>query len=147
MILLSLLLAAVQPSAEALALGRQLSEKGTLATLLAVGERKDLAEMKERNPGMSDTDEAALEATVKRVYAAGRDKLFSADARSFATNLDIADLRALAAFAKTPAATHLREKMPAIIVSTISQVGQIDLGAAIRKDYCRGREKQPLCAK
>ncbi|WP_037498369.1 DUF2059 domain-containing protein [Sphingomonas jaspsi] len=141
-----MMVAAAEPSAEALSLGRELSERGTLATLLTVAEAKDKAEMAAKNPGMSDADKAALEAAVTGSYAAERERLFAADARSFATNLSIEDLRALVAFARTPAAQHLQSAMPSIIASTISQVGQIDLAGAARDSYCKGRETQPLCA-
>ena len=94
---------------------------------------------------MSDADKATLEATVKQVYAAERERLFAADARSLATHLSIEDLRALNAFEASPAAQHLHAKMPAIIASTVSQVGKIDLGATIRTEFCKGREAQPLC--
>ena len=147
MILIAMILAGAEPSAEALALGRRISERGTLATLLAVGEKKDAMELAARNPGMSDADAAALKATVKRVYTTERERFLTADARSLATQLSVEDLRALDAFAATPGAQHLHDKMPAIIVGTIMQVGKVDLGATIRADYCRGRDKQPLCAR
>ncbi len=146
MILMAMVLAGAEPSAEALALGRRISERGTLATLLTVSEKKDAMELAARNPGMSDADKAALADTTKRTYAAAREQFLAADARSLATQLSIEDLRALDAFAATPAAQHLHAQMPAIIVGTMRQIGKVDLGASIRADYCKGREKQPLCA-
>src|SRR5690349_9416194 len=145
MIVLALMLAGAEPSAEALTLGRRISERGTLAALLNVGEKKDSMELAARDPGMSAADQTALQATVKQVYATERERLFTADARSLATHLSIEDLRALDAFAATPAAQHLHEKMPTIIVGTLSQVGKVDLGATIRTEFCKGREAQPLC--
>jgi hypothetical protein len=146
MIFMAMMLAGAEPSAEALALGRRISERGTLATLLTVGEKKDGMELAARNPGMSEADTAALAETTRRIYAEAREQFLTADAKSLATQLSIEDLRALDAFAATPAAQHLHDKMPAIIIGTLSQIGKIELGATIRADYCKGREKQPLCA-
>ena len=147
MIVIAMLLAAAEPTSEALALGRELSEQGTLAALLNVAESKDKADLATRNPGMSTADRIALDAAVAQAYAAERDRLFAADARSFATHLSVEDMRTLVAAAKSSAAQHLRDAMPRIIASTVSQVGQIDLAATARTNYCKGRESQPLCAK
>ena len=95
MIFMAMMLASVEPSAEALALGRRISERGTLATLLTVGEKKDGTELAARNPGMSETDRAALAETTKRIYAEAREQFLAADAKSLATQLSIEDLRAL----------------------------------------------------
>ena len=147
MLLAMMMLAAAEPGAEALALGRELSERGTLAVLLNVAEAKDKADLAAKNPGMSGADKAALDAAVTQAYAAERDRLFDADARSFATNLSVEDLRALVAFSRTKAAESQRSAMPKIITSTVSQVGQIDLAGTARTTYCKGREAQPLCKK
>lgn len=146
MLLAALVMIAAEPNAESLALGRELSERGTLATLLKVAEAKDKADLAARNPGMSDADKAALDAAVTDIYAAERERLFAADARSFATHLSIDDLRALVAFARTPASQHLQTAMPLIIASTVAQVGKIDLAQSARNAYCKGRAAQPLCA-
>jgi hypothetical protein len=147
MMLIALMLAGAEPSAEALALGRRLSALGTLATLLSVAEKKDAQEMIDREPTMSDKDKTALRATAATVYARERERLLAADGRALATHLSVEDLRTLVAQAESPAARHLREAMPRVIATTLQAVGDVDLGRQVRIAFCANRTDLPsLCA-
>lgn len=147
MIVIALMLAGAEPSAEALALGRRLAERGTLATLLSVAEKKDTQEMIELEPAMAEKDKAALRAVAAKVYAKERERLFAADARALATHLTVEDLRTLVAQAESPAARHLHEAMPRVIATTLQSVGDVDLGRQVRIAFCADRTDLPtLCA-
>ncbi|MEQ7874785.1 hypothetical protein ABDK56_12365 [Sphingomonas sp. ASV193] len=146
MIALALILAAqssAQPTAEALALGRDLAEKGTLAAMLPVLEQQETAAMIAAHPELSAADKAALTTTAHQVFTAGRDRLLAADARSYADHLSVADLRVLVAASNTPAAARLRAAMPAIIVQTTSAIGAVDFKGEVAAAFCKSSGK--LC--
>ena len=60
LILALALLAAPDPTAEALALGRRLAETGTLATLLPLKTAQEREELVAEHPDWSEADKAAL---------------------------------------------------------------------------------------
>ena len=143
MILIALMMAAAEPSAEARALGRELAEKGTLAAMLPVLEKSETAQLVADHPELSAADKSALAATAHQIFVTNRDRLLAADARSYATRLSIEDLRALAAFSRTPASVHLHSAMPDIIVSTMTTIGAVDFKGDVVAAFCKQSGK--LC--
>ena len=145
MVIALLLLAAAQPSAEALRLGRQLAESGTLATVLPMIEQKETDELVAAHPELSADEKAALKATAKRTYEAGRERLMTAEAQAYAQRLGIADLRAAVAFQTGPAGRRYRAAMPAVIGDTMKLIGTMDFKGDVTAAYCK--ETGKLCAK
>ena len=89
--------AAAQPSPEALRLGRELAETGTLATVLPLVQRKEADELVAAHPELSAAGKDLLRSTAQAVYQQGREKLMQAEALSFArTLLDVLCLALLA---------------------------------------------------
>lgn len=143
--LLFLAAAAAQPSAEALRLGRQLADSGTLATLLPLVAKKDSEELVAAHPELSASERAALRATADRVFAAGRERLMDSEARALAGRLSIADLRAIAAFQRSGAAQRYRDVTPQVIATMMESIGKMDFKADVLAAYCRQTGK--LCAR
>ena len=73
--LLLVVAAAAQPSPEALKLGRQLAETGTLATILPMVQQKETQELVAAHPELSSAEKERLRATAKTVYEQGRERL------------------------------------------------------------------------
>src|SRR4029079_15007202 len=93
MVIAFLLAAAAQPSAEALRLGRQLAETGSLAAVLPLVQEKETEELVAAHPELSAAGKDLLRATAQAVYRQGRDRLMQAEAESYARTLPISDLR------------------------------------------------------
>lgn len=139
----ALALAAAAPSAEAERLGRKLAEMGTLAALLPLAAKKDTDELVASHAELSDADKAALRRAAERTFEAGRAKLMAATGHAYAERLSVAEMRALVAFDRTPAARHYREAMPGAIVATMQAVGSMDLKKDTLAAFCRDTGK--LC--
>ena len=141
--ILALALAAATPSAEALRLGRELAEAGTLAALLPLIQQKETEDMVAAHPELSEPDKETLRATANRIYETGRDKLLSATGRAYAERLITADLRRLVAFNRTGTAKRYREATPAVIAATMQAVGTMDFKKDVRAAFCK--ETGKLC--
>ena len=144
-ILLSLAAAVAQPSTEALRLGRQVAEGGTLATLLPLMQRKETTELVAAHPELSASEQAQLRAIADRVYRAGRERLMEAEASAYARELSIGELRAIVAFQHSRAGARYRAAMPNVIVGTMQQIGTMDFKADVLAAYCQ--ETGKLCGK
>jgi hypothetical protein len=144
-LLLAAAAGAAQPSPEAMKLGRQLAESGTLATLLPMIQGKETDELVAAHPELSATDQAKLRATAQRVYATGRERLMQAEAQAYAARLGLPDLRAVATFQATAAGKRYRAAIPGVIGDTMKLVGKIDFKADVVAAYCK--ETGKLCGK
>jgi hypothetical protein len=142
---IALLIAAAAPSAEALALGRQIAEAGTMASFIELVQAKETDELVEAHPELSDADKVRLRATAKTVYQSGRERLMQASARAYAERLSIADMRGVVAFQKSRAGQTYRGAIPAVIAATVQSVGEMDFKGDVAKAYCK--ESGKLCSK
>ena len=143
--MIALALAAVAPSAEALALGRQVAEAGTLASLIQLVQAKETDELIEAHPELGEADKVKLRATAQRIYEGGREKLMQATARAYAERLSVADLRAIVAFQDSDAGKRYRASIPAVIAATVQSVGEMDFKGDVLAAYCK--ETGKLCGK
>ena len=140
-----LLAAAAQPSAEALRLGRQLAETGTLATVLPLVQQKETEELVAAHPELSAAGKDLLRSTAQAVYRQGRDRLMQAEAESYARTLSISDLRSAVAFQNSPSGKRYRAAIPQVIADTMRQLGRMDFKGDVLAAYCR--ETGKLCGK
>lgn len=131
------------PSAEAIALGREIAESGTLAALLPLVAQRDVEELIAANPTLTPDEQTRLRAIGTRVFTAGMDRVMSANGRAFAERLSLEQLRAIAAFNRTPEAQALRAATPAAMIATIQAIGSVDLKKDIQEAFCR--EANRLC--
>ncbi|WP_338502523.1 DUF2059 domain-containing protein [Sphingomonas kaistensis] len=144
MILLALTMMAAEPSAEALKLGREIAESGTLATLLPMMRDDEIGKMVKDNPSLRASEQAALRRTADRVFAAGADKLFAATARAYAEKLSLDDLKAAAAYARSPAAKRVQAALRAVIGASMGVMQGMDFKKDVAAAYCK--ESGKLCA-
>ncbi len=140
---IALLIAAAAPSAEALALGRQIAESGTMASFIELVQAKETDELVEAHPELSDADKTKLRATARSVYQLGRERLMQASARAYAGRLSVADMRDVVAFQKSRAGQAYRGAIPAVIAATVESVGEMDFKGDVSKAYCKATGK--LC--
>ena len=145
MVIAFLLAAAAQPSVEALSLGRQLAETGTLAAVLPLVQEKETEELVAAHPELSAAGKDLLRATAQAVYRQGRDRLMQAEAESYARTLPISDLRAAVAFQNSPSGKRYRGAIPQVIADTMRQLGKMDFKGDVQAAYCR--ETGKLCRK
>jgi hypothetical protein len=137
--------AAAQPSAEALRLGRQLAETGTLATVLPLVQQKETEELVAAHPELNAAGKDLLRSTAQAVYRQGRDRLMQAEASSYAQTLSIGDLRAAVAFQNSPSGKRYRAAIPQVIADTMRQLGKMDFKGDVLAAYCK--ETGKLCGK
>lgn len=136
--------AAAQPSPEALRLGRELAETGTLATVLPLVQRKEADELVAAHPELSAAGKDLLRSTAQAVYQQGREKLMQAEALSYARTLGINDLRAAVAFQNSPSGKRYRVAIPKVIADTMQAIGKMDYKGDVLAAYCKQTGK--LCA-
>ena len=141
--LAALLLAAPTPEAEAL--GRRLAATGALETLFPAVAAKETEEMIAQHPELSAAERDMLRQTSAEVRAAISARMAAAFGHEYAERLSIKDLRALVAFAETPAARRYREAVPGVLMRTMGKVGNVDFGGDLRKAFCARTGK--LCPK
>jgi hypothetical protein len=137
--------AAAQPSADALRLGRQLAERGTLATLLPMMQQKETEELVSQHPELTTAERAQLRATAQSVFEKGRERLMSAEGESYARRLSLADLKVIVRFQNSEAGKRYRAAIPNVIVDTMKLVGSMDFKADVSAAYCKASGK--LCAR
>jgi hypothetical protein len=144
-ILLFLGVAAAQPSSEALRLGRELADHGTLAALLPLLKAKEIAELVADHKQLSPADQAQLRETAEKVFNKGRDRILSATGQAYAKQLSVGDLRKLVAFYRTPAAARFQAALPKVIGDTAVNMGTMDFKSDVITAYCKDTGK--LCGK
>jgi hypothetical protein len=144
-VILLMLAAAASPSAHAVALGRQIAERGTLATLLPMIQQKETEELVIAHPELSAGERAKLRSTAQRVYQAGRDRLLQAEAQGWAGQLSVRELRAVLSFQNSAAGTRYRAAAPAVVATTMKAIGKMDFKDDVLAAYCR--ETGKLCSK
>lgn len=125
------------PSPRALALGRELAESGTLASLLPLLIAKDTEELVGEYEDLTAAEQQRLRAVAAEVAAKGTERLFAAQARAYAMRLSEADLAALVTASRTPAQQRYRAALPAAIAATMAGVGELDLKKDIRAAWCK----------
>lgn len=145
LILAAAALLAAAPSPEAEALGHRLAATGALETLFPAVAAKETEEMIAQHPELSAAERQTLRDTAREVRIAISDKMAAAFGHEYAEALDLADLKALVAFAETPAARRYREAVPGVLMRAVGKVGSIDFGGDVRKAFCAKTGK--LCPK
>ncbi|MEP7316962.1 MAG: DUF2059 domain-containing protein [Sphingomicrobium sp.] len=143
MFMIAMMLIAAEPSDESIALGREMANVGTLATILPMMEKAETDALVAEHPELSAAEQSRLRDVAHATYFAGREKALAADARAYASHLSIADLRALVAFSRTDAARHLRAAMPTIATATMQDLGAINFKGEARDAFCK--ETGKLC--
>ena len=143
MILLAMMLGAAEPSPEALKLGREIAESGTLASLLPMIKADEIGKLLKDHPELSAAEQAQLRQTADRVYATGADKLFAATARGYAEQLSVEDLRIAAAYYRSPAAKRMQAALPKVIGASMAAMGSMDFRKDLEAAYCK--ETGKLC--
>ncbi len=141
--IVALALAAAVPTPEALSLGRQLAERGTLASLLPLIQAKETDELLAAHPKLSAEEKAAFKATARRVFEAGRERLMDATGRAYAERLSVQDLRTLVAFHNSGAARRFQAATPQAVAATMQSVGKLDFKGDVIAAFCR--ETGKLC--
>jgi len=143
--LLALLIATGVPSPEALRLGRELAESGTLATVLPVIEKKETDELVAAHLDLGKADKARLRVVAGEVYRQGYERLMREEARAYARQLSIGDLRAIAAFQRSRAGRRYKAAIPAVVMETMKAVGEMDFKKDVTAAFCR--ETGKLCTR
>jgi hypothetical protein len=141
--ILFLTLLAAEPSAEALKLGREIAESGTLASMLPLIKQDEVGKLLKEHPELSAAEQAQLKQTADRVFTAGADKLFAATARGYAERLSVADLRVAAAYYRSPAAKRMQAALPQVIAGAMSAMQGMDFKKDLTAAYCKDTGK--LC--
>jgi len=141
--ILFLALLAAQPSAEALKLGREIAESGTLASMLPLIKQDEVGKLLKEHPELSAAEQAQLKQTADRVFTAGAHKLFAATARGYAERLSVEDLRVAAAYYRSPAAKRMQAALPQVIAGAMSAMQGMDFKKDLTAAYCKDTGK--LC--
>lgn len=125
------------PSAETLALGRQVASHGTLATLIPLLSKKESAELIEKHPDLTDADKEKLRTIADAEAQANLTKLIDAQAAIYAKEMSLADLQALAAFTGSDAARKQSALQPALIMGSMTVLDGVDFKKDVMVKLCK----------
>ena len=129
------------PTAESVRLGREIAATGTLGSMLPLMKEQQIGDMLAAHPELSPADQARLKAIAERQFSAGQEKVLNAEGRNFADSLSIDDLRAVAAYQRSAAATRMRAALPKIIAGTMQSMQGLDVKGDVGKAMCAETKK------
>ena len=141
--LIAILMLAAGPSAEAERLGHEIAGKGTLAALLPMMKLQQISELMLAHPELSAAEQTKLREIAEREFTAGQARIFAAEGQGYATALSLPDLRAIAAYQRSPAARRMRAAMPKVIGGTMRAMQGLDFKDDVAKAMCA--ETKKLC--
>ncbi|WP_420605281.1 hypothetical protein [Novosphingopyxis sp.] len=139
--ILALLLAASTPEAQEL--GERLARTGTLASLAPLLLEKDTEELIAEQPDLTADEQAELRTIAKATGARLLERVTSVEGAAYAEQLSVVDLRALVMFAQSEVAKRQRAVTPAVIVQTMTAMGEIDFKSEVAEAMCSASGK--LC--
>lgn len=131
-----MLLQATAPSAEAEALGLRIAETGTLAQLAPMLARSDTEALVRDHPELDAADQAILRATAEATAAAAIARINVEMGHGYARTLDLATLRAVAAFNASPAAAAYRAAIVPVTAATMARIGELDFKKEALAAFC-----------
>lgn len=135
------------PSAEAEALGRHIAERGTLGALLPLMVARDTEELVARHPELDGAGKDRLRAAAGAAARAAIARLMSTVGHQYALRLSLPDLKAVAAFSDSPAATAWRAAEPQVIAASMAGLDGFDLKNEAWTAYCRDPAAKCVAAK
>lgn len=135
--------AASQPSTEALRLGKELAQHGTLAALLPLMKAKEVEELVAAHPELDDAGKAKLRTTADQVFEIGRDRILGATGAAYARMMTVSDLKAAVAFYRSPAGRRFQAALPNVIAGAAKDMGKLDFKGDVLAAYCK--ETGKLC--
>lgn len=136
MILATLALLAVTPTAEAERLGLAVAKIGMLATLLPIVTAKETDELVADHPELNDMEKAELRGIATRVANETRDRLMRLTGHAYAMRLSEADMRSIIAFDASPAGRAYRAAVPLAIVETLQGARKVDFKQDALAAFC-----------
>ena len=141
--IVALMLAAATPSPEAIALGRQIAEAGTLGAVLPLMQVQEADQLVAAHPDLSVEEQAALRAIAKQVYEVGYARIMDAEGRAWANELGIDELRAVAAFQQSAAGKTYKAALPKVIGVSVKSLGELHYKEDVLAAFCKRTGK--LC--
>jgi hypothetical protein len=140
-----MMVAAAGPEAERL--GREIAASGTLGTILPIMKEQQIAELIAANPTLSTAEQTILRSVAEKQFATGRDRIFAAEGHQYAQTLSLTDLRAIAAYQRSPAAARMRAALPKVIARTMQAMDGMDFKGDVTKAMCAATGKLCVPAK
>lgn len=133
----------VEPSAEAMELARTISRSSLVATIFPAQSAAEIQTILKANPDLTAAEQATLRRISERRAAAMLDRFVEADARAHAQRLSLDDLRRIAAYEQSEAASRRRAALPFIMRDVMATLQTFDFGRAVRREFCA--ETGKLC--
>ena len=137
--ILALLLAASTPEAQDL--GERLARTGTLASLAPLLFEKETEELIAEQPDLTVDEQAELREISRNTGQRLLERVTSVEGSAYAEQLSVEDLRALVAFAESDVARRQRAATPAVIIQTMTALGEIDFKAEVAEAMCNASGK------
>ena len=137
--------AAAQPSPQAVDYARQVASHGVLVEIARLQTSSEVEGMIKDHPELTEVERDRLRTVGQEKAQALIDAATDAEAMALAAELNLDDLRALAAFATSPAAEHQRAALPKVMASTVGSLGKVDYAGGVRAAFCA--ETGKLCDK
>ncbi|QIL03175.1 DUF2059 domain-containing protein [Sphingomonas sinipercae] len=137
------LAAAVPPSVEASALGRQVAEAGTLGTLLPLITAKETEELLAQHEDLGKDEQATLRALAADIAKAGSERALAANGRAYAEALTAEELKIVVAFQRSAAGRRYQAVQPQVIAATMVALAGLDFKKDVLAAFCKKTGK--LC--
>lgn len=125
------------------ALAREIAAQSLLATLGPLQTAAEVEQIIAEAPDLTAQEQEDLRRIgQERAQEIGQQAL-AAEAEALASALSVDDLRAIAAFERSPAASHRREVTPTVVGSVMQVLAGVDYKAEVRRAFCESTGK--LC--
>ena len=128
---------------EGLTIAREIAGHSFLATIGPLQTGAEVEAILADAPDLTEEEQASLRAIGReRADALGKAAL-EAEAQALATALSVEDLRAIAAFERSPAAANHRAAAPMVMAAVMEELAGVDYKREVKRSFCERTGK--LC--
>ncbi len=128
---------------EGLTLAREIASHSLLATIGPLQTQAEVEAILTDAPDLTEQEQASLRAIGReRADALGKAAL-EAEAQALAAALPMEDLRAIAAFERSPAAANHRAAAPTVMAAVMEELAGVDYKREVKRSFCERTGK--LC--
>ena len=128
---------------EGLTIAREIAGHSFLATIGPLQTRAEVEAILADAPDLTEEEQASLRAIGREQADALGKAALEAEAKALATALSVEDLRAIAAFERSPAAANHRAAAPMVMAAVMEELAVVDYKREVKRSFCERTGK--LC--
>ncbi|MES2338800.1 MAG: DUF2059 domain-containing protein [Pseudomonadota bacterium] len=124
------------PTVEKARLGTEVARSGTFGRLAPLMVEQQTTELVRDTPGLTPAEQAELRGIATATGKASIDRITGMMGVSYANALSVAEMQAIIAFNRTPAAQRYRAAEPNAMAIAVQSMGKLDFKGDVMKAFC-----------